>query len=304
MRYFFYTADVFTDRIFGGNPLAVFPEAAGLSDRQMQRVAAEFNYSETVFVFAPQTPQGTRQLRIFTPQTELPFAGHPTVGTAFVLAAIAQIPLPAPQTQVCFEEGVGLVPVTIYAQNGHPIFAELTAAQSPEWRGEIPTCADLAAMLSLEPEAILNGKYAPQAVSCGLPFLFVPIGDRPTLSRCCLNRDRWQSLLADHWASALYVFCPGTEDDPIDFHARMFAPGMGIAEDPATGAAATALGGYLGIRQDRDGSFGWLIEQGADMGRPSQISVKIERKQGQVQNIRVGGASVLVSEGSMEIPEI
>ena len=104
MRYFFYTADVFTDRIFGGNPLAVFPEAAGLSDRQMQQVAAEFNYSETVFVFPPQTSQGTRQLRIFTPQTELPFAGHPTVGTAFVLAAIAQIPLTGDQTQIIFEE--------------------------------------------------------------------------------------------------------------------------------------------------------------------------------------------------------
>lgn len=302
MRYSFYTADVFTDRIFGGNPLAVFPDAAGLSDRQMQQVAAEFNYSETVFVFAPQTPQGSRQLRIFTPKTELPFAGHPTVGTAFVLAAIAQIPLTGDQTQIIFEEGVGLVPVTIYAEAGQPKFAELTAAQPPEFRENIPTPAELADLLSLETEAVLSGEFAPQAVSCGVPFLVVPLRDRQTLSRCRLKRDRWQSLLANHWAPSLYLFCQGTENETVDFHVRMFAPSMGIEEDPATGAAATAFGGYLGSRQHREGSFTWQIEQGTDMGRPSQLTVNIERRQGQIQSIRVGGASILVSEGTMEIP--
>jgi trans-2,3-dihydro-3-hydroxyanthranilate isomerase len=311
MQYFFYTADVFTDRIFGGNPLAVFPDAQGLSDRQMQQVAAEFNYSETVFVLPPQTLKGTRKLRIFTPKTELPFAGHPTVGTAFVLASIAQIPLTGTQTPIIFEEGVGLVPVTLYAQshtqnnthNNQPIYAELTAAQSPEWRSDVPSSAELAALLSLEPEAIGSGNFTPQAVSCGVPFLFVPLRDRLSLSCCRLNRDRWQSLLAQHWASALYLFCPGIEGETIDFHARMFAPSMGIEEDPATGSAATAFGGYLGLRQDRQGSFEWHIEQGADMGRTSHLWVKIDRHLDQIQNIRVGGASVLVSEGSMEIPE-
>lgn len=301
MPYAFYTADVFCDRIFGGNPLAVFPDATGLSDRQMQQVAAEFNYSETVFVLPPQTPQGTRKLRIFTPKTELPFAGHPTVGTAFVLATIADIPLTGAETKIIFEEGVGLIPVTIYAQDGKPISAELTAAQLPQFSSDIPSIKDIADILSINPATILTGNYATQAVSCGVPFLFVPLCDRKTLSHCHLNRERWQAILANHWSPSVYPFSFGTGDG-IDIHARMFAPIMGIEEDPATGAAATALGGYLGSRQTTDGVFHWQVEQGTDMGRPSQLAVTTERNNGQISTVRVGGASVLVSQGTMEIP--
>ncbi len=302
MRYRFYTADVFSDRLFGGNPLAVFPHATGLTPQQMQQVAAEFNLSETVFVLPPLTPQGTRQLRIFTPATELPFAGHPTVGTAYVLSAIGEIPLKQAEITLIFEEGVGTVPVKIRSIAGKPMYTELSAAKMPEFSSDVPSIADLAAMLGLKSEDLLSGDYAPQAVSCGVPFLFVPLGNRQALADIEFNRDRWQSILANAWASAIYPFCFDPEQEGSDVRSRMFAPAMGIREDPATGAAATALAGYLGIRHAcQEGTLHWQVEQGFEMGRPSILQVETEKINGEFAAIRVGGASVLVSEGLMEI---
>ncbi len=306
MRYKFYTADVFTDKIFGGNPLAVFPQAQGLNPQQMQQVAKEFNYSETVFVFPSQTPQATRQLRIFTPRAELPFAGHPTVGTAYILGAIGDIPLQGEVTTVIFAEGVGLVPVKIYAKAGKPCSSELTAAQMPEFSLDVPSISDLAVMLSLNPSDFLDGKNLPQAVSCGVPFLLLPLRTREVLGRIRLRREIWQSLLESAWASSVYVFCYQSIQAGSDLQlaARMFAPGLGIAEDPATGSAATALAGYLGIRHSlSDGKLRWVVEQGVEMGRPSLLQVEADKKKGIITEIRVGGASVLVSEGTMEIPQ-
>ena len=303
-RYSFYTADVFTDRIFGGNQLAVFPQAEGLNAQQMQKVAAEFNFSETVFVFPPQTPKGTRRLRVFTPGKELPFAGHPTVGTAYILAAIGEIPLTSEEVNIIFEEGVGLVPVKIRTKEGKPVYSELTAAQLPEFGPEPPSIADLASMLSLKPGDLLTGENSPQAVYCGLPFLFIPLGDRAALERIQLNRERWKQLLSDYWAPSVYVFCQDPEWPDSDLRGRMFAPSLGIEEDPATGSAATALAGYLGIRhQLGNGRLRWVIEQGFEMGRPSILEVEADKVDGKIREIRVGGASVLVSEGKMTIPQ-
>lgn len=302
MRYSFYTADVFTNRIFGGNPLAVFPQAEGLSDRAMQQIAAEFNYSETVFVLPPETPRGTRKLRIFTPKTELPFAGHPTIGTACVLAAIGEIELTGDTAAIAFEEGVGLVPITITAPSSTHPTAIMTAAQLPEFSTNIPPIPELAAVLSLPVHALLTEPISPQSVSCGVPFLFIPLGDRAALTHCRLNRDRWKAILAGHWASSLYPFYADSNGE-VNIHARMFAPSMGIEEDPATGSAATALGGYLANFETRDDTYCWLVEQGRDMGRPSQIRVTASRKQGKLAEICVEGASVMVSQGTMEIPD-
>jgi trans-2,3-dihydro-3-hydroxyanthranilate isomerase len=305
MRYQFYTADVFTDHVFGGNQLAVFPKAGGLDTGQMQKVAREFNLSETVFVFPPETPQGTRRLRIFTPGVELPFAGHPTVGTAFVLSAIGEIPLQGEMIEIVFEEGVGPVPVKIFAERGRPVYTELTAAKLPEFGPEPPAIADLAAMLSLEAADLLAGAMKPQAVSCGIPFLFIPLRNREVLGRAKLNRDLWERFLSRYWAPSVYLLTDDPELQGSDWRSRMFAPAMGIEEDPATGAAATALAGYLGIcDQFSDGTLKWVVEQGFEMGRPSLIKVEADKKQDKITEIRVGGASVLVSEGTMEIPTI
>jgi trans-2,3-dihydro-3-hydroxyanthranilate isomerase len=304
-KYQFYTADVFTDRIFGGNPLAVLPHATGLKTQQMQQIAAEFNYSETVFVLPPQTPEGTRQLRIFTPATELPFAGHPTVGTAYILGLIGEIPLNEPEITVIFEEGVGPVPVTIRSQEGKPLYTELKAAKLPEFSDETPSISELASILGLDPQDLRKDDYSPQIVSCGLPFLFVGLHNRQTLGRIQFNHERWQSILGNNWANCIYVFCFDPERPGSHLRSRMFAPSMGIIEDPATGSAATALGGYLAIREGlKDGTLYWRVEQGFEMGRPSILEITTKKQAGNITEIRVGGQSVLVSEGTLHIPDL
>jgi trans-2,3-dihydro-3-hydroxyanthranilate isomerase len=307
MRFRYLTADVFTDRPFGGNPLAVFPDARGISDARMQQTARELNLSETVFVFPPEDSKHTRRLRIFTPAAEIPFAGHPTVGTAFVLGAVGEVALAGAETRVTFEEGVGPVPVTIRAAGGKPVFAELTAAMLPEVGPSPPALPDLAGMLSLDPSDLLDGanehRDAPEAVSCGVPFLYIPLRDRDAVRRARLRPDRWEELVAGSWAQEVYVFARDPELSGSAVRSRMFAPRMGIIEDPATGSATASLGGYLASRSpERDGTLRWVVEQGFEMGRPSLLHLEADKRDGAVTAVRVGGSSVLMSEGWMEIP--
>ncbi|MEM8604752.1 MAG: PhzF family phenazine biosynthesis protein [Cyanobacteria bacterium P01_H01_bin.121] len=303
MHYRFYTVDVFTKRIFGGNPLAVFPEAQGLETAQMQQVARELSLSETVFVLPPETSEGGHRLRIFTPGTELPFAGHPTIGTAYLLAAIGKVPLVGDVTTVIFEEGVGTIPVSIHSVNNQPNFAQFAAAKLPEFGPEPPPKTDLAALLSLQPSDLHAGRWIPQAVSCGVPFLFIPVRDRAALAKAQVDLTQWKALLANYWAPHLYLFTPDSGSEGSDFYARMFAPAMGIQEDPATGAAVTALAGYLIIRETTaTGSFRWVIEQGVEMGRPSLLELEADKQDNKLTAIRVGGHSVRVSQGEMMIP--
>jgi trans-2,3-dihydro-3-hydroxyanthranilate isomerase len=303
MRYRFYTADVFTDQVFGGNPLAVFPDARGLRAADMQRVAREFNLSETVFVLPPEQAAHTRRLRIFTPAAELPFAGHPTVGCAYVLAAIGEIALGGEETPITFEERVGPVEVAIQASGNQPVAARLTVAKLPEFGPAPPPITELARLLTLETADLESPEWTPQAVSCGVPFLCIPISRRAALARARLRLDVWQGLLASYWAPAVYLFTPETERPGSDWRTRMFAPALGVMEDPATGAAAVAFAGYLAARdQARDGTLRWTIEQGFEMGRPSILVAEADKADGAVIAVRVGGAAVLVSEGWMEIP--
>jgi trans-2,3-dihydro-3-hydroxyanthranilate isomerase len=309
MRYRFLTADVFTDRPFGGNPLAVFPDARGIPGERMQQIAREFNLSETVFVLPPEDPAHTRKLRIFAPASELPFAGHPTVGTAFVLAAIGEVPLAGGETRAVFEEGVGPVPVMIRAEGGKPVFTQLTAAKLPEVGPPPPPISELAEMLSLDPADLLDGEDAsgdrPEAVSCGVPFLYIPLRNRDAVRRARLRADRWEALLGGYWAQEVYVFARDPELPGSHVRSRMFAPRMGIVEDPATGAATASFGGYLASRApERDGTLHWVIEQGFEMGRPSILHLEADKQDGRITAVRVGGSSVLMSEGWMEVPEV
>jgi trans-2,3-dihydro-3-hydroxyanthranilate isomerase len=302
MLYSYYTADVFSDRIFGGNPLAVFPEAQGLTSSQMQKIASEFNFSETVFVFPPETPLGTKKVRIFTPSTELPFAGHPTVGTAYILALIGAIPLDA-ETTIYLEEGVGLVPVKIIGKNGKPAYSELKVAQLPEFGTESYNPDDLAAVLSLS-SADLLPEYPVRSISCGLPFLFIPVKNQQVLGKIKLNLTLWSSLLAEASANSLFVFCFDPELPNSCLYARMFAPSLGVMEDPATGSAVAALAGYLGeVKSSREGINQWAIAQGREMGRPSLLQLKFQKSNREITEIYVGGASVLVCQGTMTIPD-
>lgn len=303
-RHRFLTADVFTDRPFGGNQLAVFPDALEIPESRLLDVAREFNYSETTFVYPPAQPHNTRRVRIFTPGGEVPFAGHPTVGTAHVLASIGDIKLAGDVTKIVLEEKVGPVPVAIRAANGAPAFAQLTVAKLPQAGPTPPTNEKLADALGLEEDEILSGDWAPRGYTCGLPFLFVPVRDRGAVRRAHIRMESWEKFLKESWAPEVFVFASGGERPGTDYHARMFAPGLSVPEDPATGSACAALAGYLSTRDPRgsaEGTTRWVIEQGFEMGRPSIIELELERKRGSVTAVRVGGASVVVSEGEMEI---
>lgn len=303
MRCRFVTADVFTDRVFGGNQLAVFPDGSGLKTEQMQQVAREFNLSETVFVLPAESSAHARRLRIFTPGSEIPFAGHPTIGTAFVLASLGEIPLEEEWTRIVLEERAGPVPVAIQKLDGRPRFARLTSPRLPEVGPPAPPAADLAAMLSLEPSDLLDEPWTPQGVSCGLPFLLVPLRDRRAVGRARLRLDVWERVLAGYWSPHVYLFALDPEQAGRQARARMFGPAVGVPEDPATGSAATALAGYLGARDPRrDGRLRWVIEQGFEMGRPSLLEAEVDKREGAITEVRVGGTSVLVSEGTMEVP--
>jgi len=304
VRFRYLTCDVFTEQPFGGNPLAVFPQARELPEHRMQQVAREINYSETVFVLPPERAEHTRKLRIFTPGAEVPFAGHPTVGTAFVLAAIGEVPLAGAETRVVLEERIGPVEVTIAARDGRPTGGRLHAAYLPQPGPLPPRREEIAALLSLEPEALDDEAMPIEAWTSGIPFLVVPLVDPEALSRATLDLAVWRKVLSEWWAPNIYPVVRLPEGGDADWRVRMFAPGLGVPEDPATGSAATAFAGYLGRREGgAEGTLRWRVEQGIELGRPSLMRVEADKKAGRVTAIRVGGGAVLMAEGEMEVPD-
>lgn len=300
MSYRYHTADVFTDREFGGNQLAVLPDARGLSDDDMHAITREFNYSETTFVLPPERG-GTRRVRIFTPGAELPFAGHPTVGTAFVLAAIGEIPITGDETRIVFEERVGDVAVTIFSKEGKPVSAQLTAAIIPESRPTSVEPAAVAEAISVDLSDLdLDHGNAIEGWSCGVPYLYVPLKSVDAVIRSRIRVDAWEKHLKGQWASEPYVFC--ADPGGTEYRARFFAPGLGVLEDPATGSAAAALAGYVAKRAPRQAAtLRFTINQGIEMGRPSRLDVEIDTSESGVRAVRVAGSSVLVASGTLHV---
>ncbi len=300
MRYRYYLCDVFTQTRFGGNQLAVLPQAAGLSGERMQQVAREFNFSETTFVFPPEEAGHTNKVRIFTPGAELPFAGHPNIGTAFVLATTGRLGTVDTALRVTFEERAGLVPVTIHRRSDQSVWCELTAPERLSL-GKTVDIQTMAAVLSLTADDIMTGIHLPQVASVGVPFLFVEVRDRATLGRVRMNRDRLETLAADGLPSLIHVYTR-SDNAAADIRARMFAPLLGVPEDPATGAANCALAGLLSHYAERSqGVFDWRIVQGVELGRPSLLEARAEKRAGVVTDTWVGGACVLVGEGWIEV---
>jgi trans-2,3-dihydro-3-hydroxyanthranilate isomerase len=303
----YHLLDVFTDAPFGGNQLAVFPGAPTLATDLMQRVARELNLSETVFVQPARDSGATHALRIFTPGMELPFAGHPTLGTAHLLVELGMVTGDQALGGFALEEKVGCIPVRVERRADGLLFAELTAAAAPETQGAAPSRRELAALLGIDERDVaaegdsLHGD-APQAVSMGVPFLLIPVRDRAALGRASVDLTAWRRLLVTAWAPHLYVFCRDAEGPGVDLRARMFAPAMGISEDPATGAAAAALSAYLAWRApERDATLRWIVEQGIEMGRPSRLHLTAVKQEGQLRSVRIGGTSVRVGEGLLRL---
>ncbi|MGZ8414274.1 MAG: PhzF family phenazine biosynthesis protein [Gemmatirosa sp.] len=311
--YQFVTTDVFTDRQFGGNQLAVVLDARGLSGEEMLAITREFNYSETTFVLPPERG-GACRVRIFTPGAEVPFAGHPTVGTAHVLVATGAVRFDGIEGTLVLEEEVGDVPVRVrlprVAPVGggvEPVFVQLSVASLPEERAA-PSREALAEALSLTPADLLDGAYAPRTASCGLPFVLVPLASHDAVRRARVRHEAWERALPpDAWSRELMVFAMGAPDEAtaragVDVHARVFVPGLSVPEDPATGSANAALAGYLAARTPRlDGTLRWVVAQGIEMGRPSRLELEADKRGGEITAVRVGGSAVVVSDGTLRL---
>ena len=287
----FFTLDVFTSQRFTGNPLAVVLDAQDLAATAMQAIAGEFNLSETVFVLPPATAKHRAACRIFTPKRELPFAGHPTIGTAVLLARLEG---GGEEREMVLEEAIGAVPCRVRgeARGGTASFA---LPKLPEELDDAPPTETLAAALGLRVEDIGFGRFALCRWSAGNPFVFVPVKTRDAVARAKADASR----LAEFGAAA-FVFTAETVDRAHAFHARMFAPHFGVPEDPATGSAAAAFAGLLAQSRFVDGTHSIVIEQGCEMGRPSLITLGMRVDAGRLIAATVGGDAVIVSEGRIE----
>jgi len=294
MEFQYYICDVFTDKRFGGNQLAVLTDARGLTDVQMQQIAREFNFSESTFVFPPE--QGyTRKVRIFTPSTEVPFAGHPNIGTAFVLASIGELGALNKTTEIAFEEKAGLVPMTVNKIHNDTIWCELKAPQMISV-GSTASVEVVATAISLELSELTVDNHLPQVASVGLPFLIVELCNRSALERASINMGGFEKIASLGITPDIHVYV--RSDDAFDIRARMFAPFDGVPEDPATGSANCALAGLLSHNSEfKSGKFEWQIAQGVEMGRPSLLKARTEKKDGVVTSTWIGGSCVLVSKG-------
>lgn len=298
MPHRFVIADVFTEHAFGGNQLAVLPDGRGISERAMQALAREFNFSETTYVLPPETPGTDFRLRIFTPANELPFAGHPTVGTASVLARLGLVPLHDGTGRVVFGENVGPVSVDLRVDDARA-FARLSLEATVEEPAERPAPHEVAAALSLPAEAVREAWFA----SVGTPFCFACVTDREAVDRAQVDGAAWSRCFAGAFSDAVFFFA-GDVAAGGRFYARMFAPSFGIVEDPATGGAAATIAGSLANRlPEREGVFTWTIDQGVKMGRPSRLEASAEKRDGRAVRVMAGGSTVLVAEGSVTVPD-
>jgi len=302
----YHLVDVFTDRQFGGNPLAVFTNGRGIATETMQAIAKELNLSETTFVLPPETAANDYRVRIFTPGQELPMAGHPTIGTTYVLAREHMIARgrEGTETEIKLEEGVGTIPVRVEWREGAARFIEMRQPR-PTFGARVEDLRAVAEMLSVEPEEIAATNLPLGVVSCGVPFLYVPIRSLRAVRNIKFRMDVWESRLKDLAPPEVFVFTREVEYPGSTVHSRMFAPGIGIWEDPATGGASGPLGCYL-VQHGVVACDGWAhvtSEQGIEMGRPSFIHVRIAREGEEITDVRVGGECRFMGEGWLEIED-
>jgi len=299
MRRAFHTLDVFTDTPLAGNPLAVVLDSQGLDDARMQSIAREFNLAETVFVSEPKNPVNTAAVRIFTPARELPFAGHPTVGTAVLLAHLrAPELLKSEDLRIVLEEKVGDVVCVARHRAGQAKAAYFTVPRPPERMSEPPSKASLAADLGLEVEDIGFDAHEPVVMGAGTANLFVPLKSLAAMGRARPDRKHW----GENGGPCLYLYTRESVHAGSDFHARMFAAGWGVYEDPATGSAAAAFAGVMmAFEKPRDAEHVVTIEQGIEMGRPSFISVGLDVEDGVLRSATIGGSAVIVCEGKIDL---
>lgn len=301
MRRKYYVLDVFTDRALGGNPLAAVVDCEGLDDAAMQKIAGEFNLSETIFIFPPQDPINTARLRIFTPQKELPFAGHPTVGAAILVAELrAAALLRGQDLRVVLEETIGAIVCIVshrpnQAHRAHFMIPKLPSRLTPP-----KDSAAIAAALGLAVSDIGFDRHVPTVYSAGVPFTFVPIASMDAIARAKPRTELFEAAFGANMPA--YLYTRETAEAGHDFHARMFAPAFGVGEDPATGSAVAAFAGVvMAFEKLKDGSHALAIEQGYEIGRPSLIALTLDVEQSVLVEAGISGAAVFVAEGTLNL---
>jgi len=301
----FFTLDVFTETPLAGNPLAVVLDADDLDPAAMQAVAREFALPETMFLLKPAEPHHNARARIFTPLRELPFAGHPNVGAAVLLASLkfgegAGAAESEHDAMVVIEQEIGLVRAVVRLKPGAAPFAVFDVPKLPEEAGAAPPAEDLAHSIGLMLSDVSLDNHKPMRASAGVAYVFVPVRNREALARCQSNRIFWDTIFGGEDHGAVYVYCRETDEEDHAFRARMFSSGLGIDEDPATGSAAAAFACVVARFEPLgDGAHTLIIEQGYEMGRPSQIMLEVELAGGKLANARIGGHAVIVQQGTI-----
>lgn len=305
MKYNYYIADVFTKQIFSGAQIAVFPNAEGLNKQQMQLVARELNLSETVFVFHPDKQNTNRVMRIFSPLSEIDFAGHPIIATAYVLAHCGDIQLNGGITPMVFEQNTGPVNVNISAEDGKPSFVQFTRKVSSIIDRFTPSDDELASFLSLQPSEFDHKKYSARLVSCGVPYLIVPVWRYESVRNAKFNYAAWsQSIAPQTAAQEILLFSPKTPYADADFNARLLGPRIGIHDDPPVGSAMPAFASYLcSFEFMQKGTYTFTVDRGEQSNRRSVLNLEMDHKGEDTLAIRVGGAAVMVVEGVMDVPD-
>jgi trans-2,3-dihydro-3-hydroxyanthranilate isomerase len=296
MTYTFHIVDVFSSTPFGGNQLAILPDAAGISAEGMQKIAREFNFGETTFVLPKNDPANTCRVRIFSPRTELDFAGHPSVGTACALVMNQHV-RPGDPIRLTLEENIGPVTVDVTQRNGG-FHGTLTLAGKIEAPTGAPSPADLAAVLSIEPSEVSQSFFA----GVGVPMCFAQLNSNEAVDRATINRAAWTATLSRAWSPHLFFFA-GNLRDGGRLYARMWAPALGVEEDNATGSACAALVGAVASKPDFGGTaYRLSIQQGVLTGRRSEMEAEARKSGGVVTSVSVGGTTTSIASGEIEVP--
>ena len=305
MQYTFYTADVFTSQIFNGAQIAVFPDAEGLEKHQMMAIARELNLSETVFIFKGDDSPDRRRIRIFSPHGEIDFGGHPTIAAAYILAHKGEIELKDPYTPIVLEQNTGPIDVNISQNKGQPVFVQFSLQVEPIVDRFVPTEHELASFLSIDEREIERKQYTARLVSCGYPYLVVPVRSFEAVRNAKFDFAQWsQSSAPQSAAQEILLFSNKTKVQNSDFHARLLGPDIGVGEDPPVGSALPAFSSYLCSHENlRKGTYTFAVDRGDERSRQSVLNLEMDHKGKDRLTVRIGGEAVMVSEGVMTIPE-
>lgn len=301
----YYIADVFTDRLFNGAQIAVFPNADGLSRQQMTDVARELNLTETVFVFHQDNDPAKRRMRIFTPKGEIDFAGHPIIATAFVLASCGDIVLTEKYTPVIFEQNVGPISANITNENGKPVFIQFTSKVTPAVDRFAPTDGELADFLAIDEGQIDHKKFSTRLISCGFPYLIVPVYNYETVRKAKFNFQAWSESIAPQTAAQeILLFSAKTPFHDADFNARLLGPNIGLHDDPPVGTAMSAFAAYLcSFEHMQKGTYTFAVDRGEEKNRRSVINLEMDNKRENTLTVRIGGSAVMFAQGTVFLPD-